>query len=512
MDGFTGEIRLIAFDFAPKGYLICDGSKLDKNEYIDLYRVVGDAFNTDNSDSTKFQIPDLRDRFVLHPENNTGIGKQEGKDTIKLSMNQMPEHNHNTKIEVDNTNGGEEPNGLPSNNFLNNQAGVFSADASENTFLAGISEDNVGNATDVKIKNAHVKMMYVIRYSINDNLDSFIGEIRIWPNAKTNDAISGIPKGWKLCNGETLQTSRYGALNSIIGYKYGGSIARNEFKLPNFTNKFASGVKESSEVGETGGNTSIRIELGNLPNHNHNVKLAVNNSSDSTPHVQIPNNAFINSNAGVFSTEISSVANLGGVSQENRGGWEGLDITNSNLGLNYIICTEGAHNLNTKDRVLGETILFAGFNIHEARSCNGASLPVSQYQSLYSLLNNKYGGNAVSFKLPNLINKIPLGTSQPNEVGIAEGANSIKLTPENLPSHNHNVKLAASNSGYGHKVQIPNGILNKDAGMFSTKETENTFLAGIKESGFAGEAINIRNPFLAINYLIVTNGKFPSKD
>lgn len=511
MYGYTGEIRLVAFNFPPKGYIVCDGRTLRKEQFQDLYRVIGDTFNTTNTNNTLFQIPDLRDRFVMQPKSKSDLGKKQGKTTVELSLNQMPEHNHSTRIEVDNTSGGEEPVNAPKDAFLNNQAGVFSIAPSADTFLGGISQNNVGDAEPINIQNANIKMMYVIRYKLNDLSHNLIGEIRIWPNSETNNAINRIPNGWRLCNGDTIKSTENPALYSIIGYNYGGSIASNQFKLPDFTNKFASGSSDAAKVGETGGKTSIRIELGQLPSHNHNVKLAVNNDADSTPHVQIPNNAFINSNAGVFSSEISILSTLGGISEENKGGFEEIDITNPSLGLNYIICTEGVHNVNTESRTLGEIIMYAGFRVDNSSVaiCKGQLYNIDSHQSLFSLLGKRYGGNSSSFNIPNLINKIPLSTDSSSKVGVSGGANSITLTPENLPPYNHNVQLAASISGDGRKVQIPNGILNKDAGLYSTKSSENAFLGGLKEDGFAGEPIDIRNPFLVINFLIALDGLFP---
>lgn len=519
MNGQLGEIRLVAFNFIPKNYVLCDGRRFKKrnefNHATDLYEVVGDAYTYDNSDPTTFAIPDLRNRFVLGAEKETDLGVKKGKDEIVLSLNQMPEHNHETRIEVDNTNGGEEPRNLPNNSYLNNKAGVFSTDPSENTYLGGISQKNVGKSSPINIKNAHVKMVYVMCIK-NDPREGFIGEIKIWTNTKKNINLKGhIPLGWRLCDGDVLREgSENDVLFAVIGYRFGGNIARRQFNLPDFRNRFAAGVKDDENVGKIGGKTVIRLDKNQLPHHTHDVKLAVNNDSDSTPHVQIPNNAFINSNAGVFSEEISSLSNLGGIQEENKGANEEVDITNSSLGLNFIICTHGVHPSKIGS-TLGEIILFAGNNLNDTSSfstCSGQSFPINTNQSLFSLLGTFYGGDGrIKFNLPNLNDKIPLCISHLDDVGRNEGANTIKLTPDNLPEHNHNVQLATNHTASGTKVNISNGILNKDAGMFSTKASESTYLAGVKEGGFIGDDIDIRNPFLNIHYLICTEGNYPSK-
>lgn len=274
MNGHLGEIRIVAFNFVPTRFVLCDGRRFKKfargNAPTPLYEIVGDAYTYDDSDPTTFAIPDLRDRFVLHPETASKLGTKKGKDEVVLSMNQMPEHNHDTYVEADNSASPSVPVDEPKNSFLNNNAGVFASEPSENTFFAGISQVKVGDSTPVKITNAHVKMVYAMCV-VDDPQSGAIGEIRIWPNSKTGTQSGSIPDGWMLCNGETLKAnSANDALYSIIGTKYGGSIERNEFKLPDFRNKFASGAKKDSSVGETGGATSV--SLNKINSHHTHIK------------------------------------------------------------------------------------------------------------------------------------------------------------------------------------------------------------------------------------------------
>lgn len=222
------------------------------------------------------------------------------------------------------------------------------------------------------------------------------------------------------------------------------------------------------------------------------------------PHVQTPNNAFINSNAGTFSEDVIVSAKLGGSSEENKGGFEEIDIANSSLGLNYIICTKG--NYGGRPGILGEIMIYAGFatnRISSFTTCEGQFLSISSNQSLYSLVGISYGGNGITeFNLPLLKNRIPLCISKFEEVGQSSGANKIRLSKENLPEHSHNVKLAANQFGDGMKLDVNDGVLNRNAGLYSSKESENAFLGGIKENTFEGNEIDIRNPFLSVNYLI----------
>ncbi|MDY0781030.1 phage tail protein [Tenacibaculum sp. IB213877] len=525
---YLGEIRIFAFDFVPHNYVICDGRRLSKKDNFYLHQFLGDKFTYDNSDPTTFAIPDLRDRFPKQPGETINFGEQKGADEVIMDMQQMPEHTHETHIEVDNTTGGDELVNTPKNAFLNNNKSVkknrnFSVKPSENTFLGGLTQEDVGNSAPINIKNAHVKMVFAMCIkgepitSSQSNVEDlgFMGEIKIWPSTI-------IPRGWILCNGESNYTvSNNSGLSNIIGDLYGAidkDTPNEKLLYPNFKDKFAAGAVKIKDVAKKGGKNNVLLSKSNLPSHIHNVQLAVNNNTNSKPHTGLPNDAFINSNAGKFSAEVSTSTHLGGITQENRGGLKEIDIANSSIGLNYIICTRGMYKPISHNTYKGEIKLYAankksfivdtGYYI-----CQGQKLNINMNQGLFSLLGTKYGGDGRTyFNLPDLRDRLPICVTNLTQVGKYGGANTIQLTKENLPAHNHNVQLAANVEADGTKTEIPNGILNETSGDFSTKESESAYLGGVKEITFKGEKVAIRNPYLTINYLICTDGKFPSRN
>jgi microcystin-dependent protein len=99
--------------------------------------------------------------------------------------------------------------------------------------------------------------------------------------------------------------------------------------------------------------------------------------------------------------------------------------------------------------------------------CNGQILQVSQYQALYSLIGNTYGGTANStFGLPNLNGRVPIGATnnQPN-LGTVQGAASVTvtstgacsatITSANLPQHTHTATFSPSGTPSNVSVAIP---------------------------------------------------------
>ena len=60
----TGEIKWFAFNTAPDGYLVCNGANVSRTTYADLFAVIGTTFGEGDS-STTFNLPDLRDRYII---------------------------------------------------------------------------------------------------------------------------------------------------------------------------------------------------------------------------------------------------------------------------------------------------------------------------------------------------------------------------------------------------------------------------------------------------------------
>lgn len=76
-----GTIISYTTNTPPSGFLICDGSEVNKTEYADLYKILGDTFGT-STDATKFKLPDLRDKFIQGTNGNLGSVKDAGLPNI----------------------------------------------------------------------------------------------------------------------------------------------------------------------------------------------------------------------------------------------------------------------------------------------------------------------------------------------------------------------------------------------------------------------------------------------
>lgn len=82
----------------PEGYMLCNGDELSKDIYSELFDVLGTAFGGNGISS--FKLPDLRGRFIVGYDNSAnsdynGIGNTGGEDKVTLTVEEMPEHDHN---------------------------------------------------------------------------------------------------------------------------------------------------------------------------------------------------------------------------------------------------------------------------------------------------------------------------------------------------------------------------------------------------------------------------------
>ena len=94
---FLAEIRMYGFNFAPRGWAFCDGQVLPINQNQSLYSLLGTSYGGDGR--TSFALPDLRGRVPVHVGTGDSIspkllGQKGGAETNKLSLAQLPSHNH----------------------------------------------------------------------------------------------------------------------------------------------------------------------------------------------------------------------------------------------------------------------------------------------------------------------------------------------------------------------------------------------------------------------------------
>jgi microcystin-dependent protein len=89
---YVGEIRMFAGNFAPAGWMFCEGQLLPISENETLFNLIGTTYGGDGQST--FALPDLRGRLPLHMGNGFILAETGGAEEITLTVNQIPAHSH----------------------------------------------------------------------------------------------------------------------------------------------------------------------------------------------------------------------------------------------------------------------------------------------------------------------------------------------------------------------------------------------------------------------------------
>jgi microcystin-dependent protein len=121
---FLSEIRIMSFNFAPKGWAMCNGQLLPINQNQPLFALLGTTFGGDGR--VNFGLPDLRARVPIHVGNGHTLGERAGEDNHTLTLAEMPQHLHTVSVSNASTGGDVSPVGR----FLGSGNNMYHAPAS----------------------------------------------------------------------------------------------------------------------------------------------------------------------------------------------------------------------------------------------------------------------------------------------------------------------------------------------------------------------------------------------
>ena len=89
---FLGEVRLMSFNFPPKGWAFCNGQLLPINQNQALFSLLGTTFGGDGR--VNFGLPDCRARVPIHVGSGHILGERGGEQSHTLSIAEIPTHTH----------------------------------------------------------------------------------------------------------------------------------------------------------------------------------------------------------------------------------------------------------------------------------------------------------------------------------------------------------------------------------------------------------------------------------
>jgi microcystin-dependent protein len=134
---FLSEIRIMSFNFAPRGWALCNGQLLPINQNQALFSLLGTTYGGDGR--VNFALPDLRGRVPIHVGSGHTLGERAGQEAHTLTIQEAPAHNHFMNVVNSNASVG------PTGGFLA-AANALYHPAPADTSLAPNTISNVGGS------------------------------------------------------------------------------------------------------------------------------------------------------------------------------------------------------------------------------------------------------------------------------------------------------------------------------------------------------------------------------
>lgn len=110
--------------------------------------------------------------------------------------------------------------------------------------------------------------------------DPYLGELRLMSFATP-------PKGWALCNGQTLQIAQNQALFSLLGTTYGGN-GQTTFMLPDLRGRTPLHPDSTLPAGTPGGQEAVTLSAQQMPAHNHGLNASSEFADSNSPAGALP--------------------------------------------------------------------------------------------------------------------------------------------------------------------------------------------------------------------------------
>jgi len=110
---FLAEIKIISWNFPPKGWAFCNGQFLPINQNQALFSILGTTYG--GNGQTNFALPNLQGRTPIHTGSGFNLGEAGGSESVTLGQAQLPAHNHFVMGSDDTARDGQ-------GNYLNAQA------------------------------------------------------------------------------------------------------------------------------------------------------------------------------------------------------------------------------------------------------------------------------------------------------------------------------------------------------------------------------------------------------
>lgn len=152
---FLGEIKIVAFNFPPKGWAGCNGQLLPINQNQALFSILGTTYGGDGR--VNFALPDFRGRIPQHYGQGFTLGQALGEEFHTVTQSEMPAHNHFLQA---NSNAADKA--VPPNNFLANVSTKVYGAVANLTTLNPSSVTNTGGSQPHENRQPFLVLNFII--------------------------------------------------------------------------------------------------------------------------------------------------------------------------------------------------------------------------------------------------------------------------------------------------------------------------------------------------------------
>ena len=152
---FLAEIKIISWNYAPKGWAFCNGQLLPINQNQALFSILGTTFGGDGR--VNFGLPDFRGRIPIHVGQGLLLGQKAGEESHTVTQQEMPAHNH-----IVQASGAAANKAVPTNNFLANVSTKVYAGNANVTTLHPTTIANVGGSQSHENRQPYLVLNFII--------------------------------------------------------------------------------------------------------------------------------------------------------------------------------------------------------------------------------------------------------------------------------------------------------------------------------------------------------------
>jgi len=152
---YIGEIRIVSFNFAPRGWAFCNGQVLPAGQNRALFEILGKTYGGDGQ--TTFALPNLQGRTPLHAGPGFALGQSGGEEMHALTIPEMPAHTHAAVGSSATADQVSPANGLWANSGINTFSGY-----DPNTTMSSVAVDGAGEGQPHENLSPYLVLNFVI--------------------------------------------------------------------------------------------------------------------------------------------------------------------------------------------------------------------------------------------------------------------------------------------------------------------------------------------------------------